>query len=195
ERNERNFKKKPWDTKNLPELPKKDVLKVSKTGSLIGLIFTLIFGVIFGYVLYFNQDYLRVVYTDGSTHLSEPLFLNDAIMTYFPIFIISILLNVGVLLAKIYQGYLGLNVMILQTIQKAFSLFAFLFFIQMNPLFNLDFISQVGTVLELSNATILENIQNFFRVITVIACIGVGIDIITTWIKYLRHQKELSKVS
>lgn len=190
-----NPKKKPWSVTSLPELPKKDVLKVSKTGSFIGLTFTLIFGIAFGYILYYNQDYLRLFYVDGNIHVSEALFLNDAIMSYFPLFIVSMILSVAVLLLKIAKGYLGLNVIVLHTVQKAFSLFAFLYFIHLSPLFNPEFINQVGIAIELSSDKILEAMDRVFEVLTVVVSIAVGVDIIVTWIKYLRHQKELKKVA
>lgn len=193
ERYDLSPKKKPWRIESLPELPKKDVLKSSRTGSIIGLAFMLIFGIAWGYILYFHETYLRLIFIDGDIHFSEALFNSSAIEAYFPLFIVSFILSISVLVYKIYQGYINLNIVLLTTVEKAFSLFAFLFIINYNPLFSSDFITEISDYSGMAISQINDGISQGVTVMSSIIPIFVAIDIIALWVKYLKHQKEIKK--
>lgn len=193
ERYDLSPKKKPWRIDSLPELPKKDVLKSSRTGNIVGLAFLLIFGIAWGYILYFNETYLRLVFIDGDIHFSEALFNPSAIEAYFPLFLIGLTLSIAVLVYKIYQGYINLNIVLLATVEKIFSLLAFLYILHYTPLFSSSFISEISGYSGIAISQINDGISQGVTVITSIIPIFVAIDIITLWVKYLKHQKELKK--
>ncbi len=191
ERYDLNPKKKPWDFNNLPELPKKDVLKISRTGAMIGFVFTLIFGVAFSYFLFHHQTYLRLIVLDGDVNFSEYLFADGAISAYIPFFIASIVVSLVVSLFKIKEGYLSLKIVCLHTIKEGFSLAVFLYFIHLSPLFNPDFINQIALNTPFTITEIYDGINQGINFLTVLIPIFVGLDILSTWVKYLKHQHQL----
>jgi len=193
ERYDLSPKKKPWSIDSLPELPKKNVLKTSRTWDLIGLFFISIFGSAWAYILYFHERYLRLIFIDGDIHFSAALFNGDAIKAYFPLFIVAFLFSVAVIVYKIVKGYISLNIVILSTIEKAFSLFAFLFVINYNPLFSTSFISEISDYSGIAISAINDGIAQGVTVVSSIVPIFVAIDIISLWVKYLKHQKEIQK--
>lgn len=187
------FKKK-WSVEVLPQLPKEDVLKLSRTGHIIGFIFTVVFSLVFGFVLLHHNEYFVLIYnTGGSNYIIEAVFESSAINAYFPFFVASMVVSIVVLAMKIVKGYLNLPIMAAHTFSKGLSLFAFLYFIHQTPLLRNDFITSLAGIIHVPSADIISGIDAFIQFATVFVTAIVALEITLLWVKYLRHRVSVSK--
>lgn len=185
-------KKKEWTVDRLPELPNEKLPKVSRTGSIVGLMFMIIFGTTWIYLLYNHETYLGWMVEANGWTVSIPLFNDPALSVYIPLFIVSLAIGVIAVIIKIYYGRMNYRVAIAHTIDKVFSLALLAFFLTMPSLINGVFILNAANFFNTSTAVVWDGIRG--TAIGIISLVGIAtcIDLIKTWIQTLRGTK-LSK--
>jgi hypothetical protein len=87
-------KKKPWDPASLPEVPKENSVKISRSGSIAGLIFGTIFGAIFIYLIMTNQFVIAWTSNGETWRISSPLFDAGVAASFVPVFFLSLGLSI-----------------------------------------------------------------------------------------------------
>ncbi|MCX5775281.1 MAG: hypothetical protein NTV44_02830 [Firmicutes bacterium] len=189
-----NSKRGPWNPDNLPKLPKPTDTKISKVGSLIGLMMALILGSFFIFLLFENQRYVGWFEWEGGVRVIYPIFTDAVCQLFAPLFIVSFLLAIGDSIIKYYYGKWNLVTATSHTIYQILSVALVLTFFRqpnlMNPAFLLHAQSVFGVEAEFIQLGITQSINGF----TVFLCIVVMIDLITTWVKTLRHSGKIEAI-
>lgn len=182
------YKKAPekeFDIKNLPELPERKSLQISRTGAIISVIFHIIFGSLFIYLLYYNKLYIGWVGSEGGFHTIAPLFTESIILSFIPFFIVSLLITLAGELYKLIEGKWTIKVTTLHTIAKIVSGVITIVFIRTADLINAEFIAKVASVMDLSNNQVLDGITKGLIGFSIFLAIVIVIDIISTWFRTL----------
>ncbi|MDP3130321.1 MAG: hypothetical protein Q8N15_03180, partial [Bacillota bacterium] len=98
--------KEPWSPKSLPELPKDNVRKISRTESIIGMMMATIFGAIFAYLLRNNQLYIAW-FDEGTWNIGAgiPLFNDAVILAFLPFYIASVVVTIADHAVKLKVGH------------------------------------------------------------------------------------------
>jgi hypothetical protein len=175
-------RKSEWKLSDLPDLPKPNVTKIGRTGTVIGLIIGTVFHVSFIVILMRYVDVIAI-YVDGVRIVG---ILNEATVTPFiPYFIISAALMVIVGLFKLSYGQWNIQVSTLYTAYEILSTVLFLIFINHSMLFNMDAISFIADNAGFTVSQVSGGIDRGILWITIVASVAVGIDLVSTWIKTL----------
>jgi len=182
-------KRKPWTVSKLPSIPKENEVVISRTGSIIGFIFTAIFGSVFLYLLINNSIYLVWLNTGDGWHNTLPLFTDTVVQGFVPLLIVSFVVSLVVHMVKIGYGRLNVPVAYAHTIEKIISSAVFIIFIHASNLINTDFLNQVSTFYHIDVQTITDGFSYGVTILTVILCVGVTIDIIQMWVKTIKNSK------
>jgi hypothetical protein len=175
-------------------MPKENEIKISRTGSIIGFIFTAIFGTVFLYLLINNSVYLLWFNIEGGWHNTVPLFTDSVVQGFIPLFIVSFIVSLVVHIVKIGYGRLNVPVAYAHTIEKIISTLVFVLFIHKANLINIEFLNQVSSYYDISVQTIMDTFGDVVIGLTVVLCIAVSIDIIQIWVKTLKNSKLRGKV-
>jgi hypothetical protein len=179
----RNSKtKSEWKLSDLPDLPAQNVTKISRTGTVIGLIIGTVFHVSFIVILMRYVDAIAI-YVDGVRVVG---LLNESTVTPFvPYFIISAALMVIVGLFKLSYGQWNIQVATLYTAYEILSTVLFLIFINHSLLINLDAVDYIASMAGFTSYEVLNGIQQGILWITIVSSVGVGIELVSIWIKTL----------
>ncbi|MBN2504474.1 MAG: hypothetical protein JXB20_03920 [Bacilli bacterium] len=179
-------KREPWNPEKLPKKPKEDTQKISRTGTIAGLIAISIFGVLWIFFLFYNQTYIGWFDDSGNWVVAMPLFNDSTIRLFIPLFIISLAMSIFDNIVKLHYGHWNLQVGIIYTINQVLSIAVFIAFINHPELISVDFWSEIAGIFE---TTVLE-LQNGFNSATtgfgVFLALVVAIDLIVTWIKKVK---------
>jgi hypothetical protein len=177
-----------WKIEDLPEVPKGNTKKISRTESILGIVLSAVFGFLWVYLLYHNQTMLTG-YVDGVRY--SPIFVDAAIRPYIPFFVVGTVLSITSHYVRLLSGRYTLSVATVDTVEKVFSLGLGIVFLTNANLLNPAFLAEVDSVMNLGVETIKGYIGNGATGILVLASIGALVDIITTWVKAVR--KDASK--
>jgi len=180
-------KKPEFNPDCLPQLPKENVNKISKVGSLIGLMVSIIMGVLFIFLMYKNQLYIGYWSSlDNGWESIVPLFNNSVVIAYIPFFILSLTISLLVIAIKLYYGHWNVFVAIAHTIEQVISpLISYLFLTKPN-LISPTFITTIATEFSVEESIITNGISKGINGFFIFLVIVIGIDIISTWVKTLK---------
>lgn len=181
-----------WKIEDLPEVPKGNTKKISRTESILGIVLSAVFGFLWVYLLYYNQTMLTG-YVDGVRY--SPIFVDAAIRPYIPFFVVGTVLSITSHYVRLLSGRYTLSVATVDTVEKVFSLGLGILFLTNANLLNPAFLAEVDTILNLGVDAIRGYIGNGATGILVLSSIGTLVEIITTWVKALRKDtpKEAAK--
>jgi hypothetical protein len=175
-------KKTEWKLSDLPDLPKPNVAKIGRTGTVIGLIIGTVFHVSFIVILMRYIDVIAI-YVDEVRIVG---IFNEATVTPFiPYFIISTVIMVIVGLFKLSYGQWNIQVTTLYTAYEILSTVLFLIFINNAMLINMDAIDYVADLTGFTFNQVKGGIDQGILWITIVSSVAVGIDLVSTWIKTL----------
>jgi len=180
-------KKPEFNPDCLPQLPKENVNKISRVGSLIGLMVAIIMGVIFIFLMYNNQLYIGYWHSlDAGWESIVPLFNNAVVIDYIPFFIVSLGISVLVCAVKLHYGHWNIMVAIVHTIEQIVSpLISYIFLTKPN-LISSTFITTIANEFQVQESIITNGITKGINGFFIFLAIVVGIDIISTWYKTLK---------
>lgn len=171
-----------WKLSDLPDLPKQNVRKIGRTGTVIGIIIGTVFHVSFIVLLMRYVDVIAI-YVDGERIVG---ILNESIVSPFiPYFIISASLMVIVGLFKLSYGQWNVQVATLYTAYEILSTVLFLIFINHAQLMNSEAIQYIANTLEFTSQQVKGAIDQGILWITIVSSVAVGIDLVSIWIKTL----------
>lgn len=142
--------KSEWRTEDLPQLPKTASVKISRAGSIAGLVFTTIFGSIWIYILYYNNLY-NVWFGNEGWIIGENFFNVDYTRMFVIPFIIVISLEIIVYSFKIKYTQWNFTLVTLNSVAKLFGVILAIVFIMGSNLLNQEFVAKTGNVLEISS--------------------------------------------
>lgn len=171
---------KPWNVKELPQLPKADSVLVSRTKMTIGLVIGSIFQGIFIVAMLRYLDYIGW-YNDGI--LEATIFNASVINTFVPFFIISLVLYIGLYATVIYQGTWTYKNAITYTLYQLFSAVLGIVFINHGQLIDPAFITYIAGFFETTEAAIIGGINTAIVVLTILTVLGFLGDVSTVWRK------------
>jgi len=175
-------KKTEWKLSDLPDLPKPNVAKIGRTGTVIGLIIGTVFHVSFIVILMRYIDVIAI-YVDEVRIVG---IFNEATVTPFiPYFIISTVIMVIAGLFKLSFGQWNIQVTTLYTAYEILSTVLFLIFINNAMLINMDAIDYVANLTGFTFNQVKGGIDQGILWITIVSSVAVGIDLVSTWIKTL----------
>lgn len=179
-------KKKPWDPASLPEVPKENSVKISRSGSIAGLIFGTIFGAIFIYLIMTNQFVIAWTSNGETWRISSPLFDAGVAASFVPVFFLSLGLSILEEFVKIYHGHWNLPVVLVHTVSQIVSVLAFVFFVSQPGLFNVDFFSEITDVIGGDPVNMMTVVQQFMIGVSSFVGLVTAIDLIFSWIRTLK---------
>lgn len=184
------FQKSEWKLKDLPDLPEPKTTKISKTNTMIGLVFHAIFSTIF---IVFLLKYVPLSgwYEDGI--LIAPFFNENITNQFIVFFIISAIIGVVVHLFQLYEGQWKLKVAICYTAGSIISVTIGLLFINQPNLITYQFFLKLAETMEVSVAYLRNGLRNILIWVTVIVIVVTVIDLISIWLKTLRPKKISAK--
>lgn len=181
-------KKDEWKVEDLPDIPKKTDLSVSRSGSIAGLVFTIIFGSIWLYVLFYSNLYLGWFEIDGNWVVEASIFNLEYTRLFVIIFGVSLVLENIVYLYKIKTAQWSYNLLIVYVISKVFSVVVAVIFLSGN-LINVEFITRISTELSYT----YDQVDNFIYIfkISLIAIIIFAniVDFVSLYFKKIRYLK------
>lgn len=186
-----NSKRGPWNPDNLPKLPKPTDIKISKVGSIIGMMMALILGSFFIFLLFENQRYIAWFEIEGGIRVIVPLFTDSVCQLFAWLFIVSFLLAIGDSIIKYYYGKWNLVTATSHTIYTILSTALVLTFFRQPNLMNPAFLAHAETVFGVDAAVIQTGISSAVDGFTVLIIILTMVDLITTWVKTLKASAKI----
>lgn len=172
-----------WKIKDLPDLPDVKSSKISRTGSIVGLIFSTIFSVIFIVIL---LRYMDVIGWYENDILIARTFDKNITDQFIAFFIISAIIGFLVQLLKIYYKKWNIQLAAAYTAQTVLSVIIGLVFINQSGLITTDFLIKLANTMEVTVDYLKDGIKTGAIWISVIVGVLSTIDIIATWLKTLR---------
>jgi HAAS domain-containing protein len=178
-----------WKVKDLPDLPEVRSSKISRTQSIIGLIFSTIFSVIFIVILLRYID--DIGWYENGVLIAQLLDKNitDQFIVFF---IISAIIGFAVQLLKIYYKKWNPQLAAAYTAHTILSVIIGLVFINQSGLITMEFLTKLANTMENSVDYLKDGIKNGVVWISVIVSVLTAIDILSTWLKTLKP-KPLNK--
>lgn len=183
-------KREKWDVKDLPDVPRKNSLKISRAGSISGLIFTVIFGSVWIYLLYYSNLYFGWFNTDGNWVVESALFNNNYTRTFVVFYAICLMLDVLVYLLKIKFGQWTNSLAVLYTTAKVVGAVVGIAFLLGGNLINADFIAKVALELDLTVAVVQNGIRRIISILVGVIVFANLVDLLTMYFKQFRYISE-----
>lgn len=180
-------KKDEWRLKDLPDLPAPNTRRISKSASIVGLVFYTIFSVIFIVIL---LEYIPIIGWYENKILLAPV-LNKTVTDQFLIFfIVSAIIGFIVQVAKIYIGEWKVKLASYYTLSSIISVTIGLLFINHSGLINSQYIAILASKIDISTIKINGAIDTGLKWITFIVILVTIIDLITIWFKTLKQKNK-----
>ena len=149
-----------WKIENLPEPPKEINLRISRTSSITGLVFTIIFGSLWIYILYNSNIYFAWYSDANGWNLIASLFNLDYTRVFVPIFLISIVLDIVVYIFKIKYATWNKKLAIIYVFAKVISVIVVVIFLSGSNLISDQFISKIASEIDFTQNVI----SNFIKI-------------------------------
>jgi len=175
-----------WKLKDLPDLPSPKVTTISKTNTMIGLMFYTIFSTIF---IVFLIKYADITGWHENGILIAPLFNTTVSDQFIVFFIISAIIGFIVYLLQLYEGKWKLNVAICYTASTIISLGIGLLFINQPNLVSTQFFLKLADTMEVTVQYLRNGLRNIMIWISVIAVVVTTFDLISIWLKTLKPKE------
>ncbi|TNF07518.1 MAG: hypothetical protein EP317_04565 [Bacillota bacterium] len=180
-------KKMEWNVKDLPELPKEGKIKISRTGTILAIIFSVSFSLIFIMILVEYHKYIGL-YVEGE--MITPFFNPDAIKVFIPFFIGILGLNIVILLLKLVDGRWTKRVTILYTIHEIVNLVLLIVFFNISNLIDPNFFNEFSNIIEVSVDEVANGFRVGFRSLVAFISVLVMIDLVSLWYRVIKFDKK-----
>lgn len=187
EYNTKSAKKNEWKLKDLPDLPKENSAKISRTGTIIELILGVTFSIIFIIVI---LNYLDLIVIHDDNIFITNVFNEEVARSFVPFFIISLVVMVGVSLAKLYYRSWNVQLAIMHTAYQILSLVIMLLFINHSMLIQPQVFEVISSHMDYTTAEVIQGFSRGVRAFSIVVSIIVGIDITSTWFKTLKRKSK-----
>lgn len=182
----RNKKLPEWKLNDLPDLPSPKTTKISRVETLIGLVLGTAFSAVF---IIFLIRYIDLVGIYENGVMVAQIFNPEVTNQFIVFFIISAVIGFIVSLMKLQFGEWRVSLAIMYTAQELMSTILFIIFIRMDNLILNEAFVRVGSYLDLSGDVIQSNFEKGVTGFMIFIIIIVTIDLISTWVKTLKHKK------
>ncbi len=175
-----------WKIADLPELPKPNTLKISRTEVILEIIFGTVFSVIWIMIL---SQYHEMIgyYVEGE--LIETFFNPVYLPTYVVLFIISLGVSLFVSALKLIKGQYTPGIAITYTIYEVLNAVLVISFLTIPDLIRPEFFTAISLDSGVAADVIASGVQTGFTVLTVFIAIVTTIGLISTWVKMIRFEK------
>ena len=176
-------KSEAWKLKDLPDLPSPITTRISKTSTMIGLMFHTIFFAIF---IIFLLKYVSVTgWYHNDIYLAS--FFNESVTDQFVIFfIISAVIGFIVYIVQLYEGEWKTKVAICYTAKTIIGSTIGLLFINHPNLISTQFFISLSNTMDVTVEYLKDGLRNILIWITVIVILVSVIDLIYIWLKTLK---------
>lgn len=181
---------KDWKIKDLPDLPDKKTSKISRTQSIIGLIFHTIFATVFIIVV---LRYVDIIGWYTNDVLVARMFNSYAVDPFIIFFIISAVIGFIVQLLKIYYKMWNKELAIAYTVYQVLSVTLMLLFINQSDLVTTAYFAKLSITMDSSIVYLQNGLRTILIWISVIVSALTIADLISIWFKTLRPKVEHKK--
>lgn len=183
ERNSENIKPNEWKLKDLPDLPEPKKTNISKTSTMVSLIFHVIFSAIFIIVLLRYVPF--IAWYENGTLITAALNKNvtDQFIVFF---MISAVIGVVSHLVQLYIGQWQVKVAVCYTANAVISMVLGLLLINHPDLLTSGFIEKLASVMDQNVEFIRNGIDNIISVTTAVIIVLTVIDLISIWLKTIK---------
>ncbi len=180
EKAQEKSKRKEWKLTYLPELPRNNSPKISRTGAIVGLVIETIFAVIFITLL---VNYLDNVGIYENSTMVAPIFNNEIVVAFIPLLILSASISIVVSALKAYYAQWSIKLASMYSISKIFAVVIAIVFINYPNLFSVLMFEKIAGYLEISANQVANGFSTGIRIYSIILGITTTIDLIITWVK------------
>lgn len=189
EKAEEKTTRKEWKITNLPELPKQNSAKISRTGAVVSLIIETIFSVIFIVLLVNYLDYIGIY--ENPTTMVAPIFTKEIIEAFIPLLIISVALSIIVSAVKAFYAAWNVKLASIYTVSKIFSTVVGIIFITYPNLFNILMFDKVAEYLSTSTNQVADGFALGILILSILMGFAATVDLTTTWMKTMKAKKSI----
>jgi hypothetical protein len=172
-----------WKVSDLPELPKQNALKISRTETIFEIVFETVFSVIFIMILSHYHTWIGYY---SEANVFTPFFNPDVLGTFVLLFIVSLLSALCLSVLKLIKGRWSSNLAIFSTLYDLFSFGLLIFFLTQSNFVHPDFFQAISLDSGLSVAEIASGYETAIRVIIIIVTITTILSISTLWYKIIK---------
>jgi len=175
--------------KDLPELPKENHLNISRTTTVLAIIFSVSFSVVFILIL---VDYHRLIgiYDEGVRIV--PFFNPDAIKVFVPIFIIGLIIGLIAHILKLIDGRWTMRTTITYSCHEVFDLIVLAAFLTTSTLILPEFYTELARLMELTSEEVARAFDVGFGVIIAVATVATVIELGVLWYKVIKHKRKVT---
>jgi hypothetical protein len=174
-----------WKLVDLPDLPKENSAKISRTGTIIEMILGVTFSVIFISIL---LNYLDVIAIYENGVIVTHIFNTDVAQSFIPFFIVSLIVLVVVSLAKLYYKSWNVHLAIMYTAYQILSVVILILFVNHSMLIQPQVFEVISSYLEHTTAEVITGFNKGMIAFSVVITILVTIDLISIWYKTLKKK-------
>ena len=172
-----------WKITDLPELPKQNALKISRTETIFEIVFETVFSVIFIMILSHYHTWIGY-YSEADVF--TPFFNADVLGTFVVLFIISLVAAISLSLLKLVQARWSTNLAIFSTLYDLFGFGLLIYFLTQSNFIHPDFFQAISLDSGLSIAEIANGYDTAVRVIIIVMTITTILSISTLWYKIIK---------
>jgi len=169
-----------WSPKDLPEIPNRDAVKISRGETAAGIVFTILFATLF-MTAALRSPSLIGWYEVGKPPV--PLFGNQVLSDFLPLFAAMIVFSLLVSVAKLILGRWSPGLAVLQVLYSVASAAVGLVFLHLPQLINSAFTARLAQALSLSQDSVGRYLDISLSVLTVLIIVGTLADIISALVK------------
>lgn len=191
EKNNIHVKPNEWKLKDLPDLPEPKKTNISKTSTMVSLIFHVIFSVIF---IVFLLRYVSVSGWYENEILIAPIFNKNVTDQFIVFFIISAIVGFISHLVQLYVGQWQVKVAVCYTAGVIISLVIGLLFINQPDLISYSFFVKLSSVMDQNVEYLRNGLKNILVWVSVIVVVIAITDLISIWLKTIKP-KETKKAA
>lgn len=175
-----------WHIKDLPQVPKENTLNISRTGTVLSIVFSVSFSVVFILIL---MDYHRLIgiYVDGER--IAPFFNPDAIEIFIPFFIVGLIVGLLANIFKLIDGRWTRRTTITYTVHQVLDLILVIAFLTTSALILPEFHIELARLMDITADEVARGFEIGFSVIIALATIGTLIDLGFLWYKVLKQER------
>ncbi|WP_342560036.1 hypothetical protein NSQ95_18240 [Psychrobacillus sp. FSL W7-1457] len=172
----------PWTPEDLKDVRIVPAKKMITTGEIV---FSILWTVIWA-VIYWNADHLAGIYRsaeDTGLQLVMPIFDQQVLLSYWPLVVAFIVLEIGLALYKWYVGQWTKNVAIVNGIIHTMSIITFIIITSHANLYNEATIPYMANVLEMNIPSLLSVIEIIWIIIVVSVVISTVMELADSYKK------------
>jgi hypothetical protein len=174
-----------WNISKLPELPKKGEIKISRTKTVIDIVFFVSFSMILILVLSYYHRFIGLYVEDA---LVVKFFNPDTIKLFVPLFIIILIIGLISKIIKLVDGQWTKRTIIAHMVFTLLNLSLVIVFLSMPSLIINDFYIELSKLIEVSPTEVIDGFRIGTRSLIAVFTIITVAELSVLWYKILKNR-------